>query len=217
MRILVFGDSVTQGHWDTKGGWVNRLWNHYSTIQTDDLQNRNEPTVFNLGISADNSRNILNRIADETQARTRGDKLPIVILQIGVNDSSTDNGGESRSVRVPIEEYEDNLEEIITTVQPLCSKLIFVGSSACDETRTTPVSWGNFHYTNESIETYENVMKKVADRNDLLFIPIFDKFLHELEAGKNFVPDGLHPNNDGHKFISELVLEALDKSIKETA
>jgi hypothetical protein len=71
MRVLVFGDSITQGYWDTDGGWVDRIRRHFDTIQATDLQDNDEPTIFNLGISADNSRNILERIETETISRTR--------------------------------------------------------------------------------------------------------------------------------------------------
>lgn len=29
MKILVFGDSITQGYWATNGGWVDMLKTHY--------------------------------------------------------------------------------------------------------------------------------------------------------------------------------------------
>lgn len=34
MRVLVFGDSITQGFWDTEGGWVERLRKYYDQYYT---------------------------------------------------------------------------------------------------------------------------------------------------------------------------------------
>ena len=209
MRVLVFGDSITQGYWDTDGGWVERLSKHYDTLQVTDLKGRDEPTFFNLGISADNSKSILDRIESETIARTRHGNLPIVIIQVGVNDSSTDTLPGDESVSLPIQIYEQNLKNIIEKIKPLSSKIIFIGLSACDETRTTPVSWGDFHYTNGAIKNYENKMKDIAVAYTCDFIPVFDAFIEELNNGKDFLPDGLHPNNDGHAFMSEIIMKEL--------
>ena len=214
MRVLVFGDSITQGYWDTDGGWVDRIRKHFDTIQATELQGNDEPTIFNLGISADNSQNILERIETETVARTRHGNLPAVVIQIGVNDSSTDNQPIDESVRVSIEDYESNLREIIKKVQPISSKIICIGLSACDETRTTPVSWGDYHYTNEAIKQYESVMRGVAEEHNLPFIPIFDEFKKAIDDGKDFLPDGLHPNNEGHQFIANIVRPKLEELLR---
>lgn len=210
MRVLVFGDSITQGYWDTDGGWVERLRKHYDSLQVTDLQSRDEATIFNLGISADNSDDILERIEAETISRTRHGDLPIVILQIGVNDSSSDVLPNNISVRMPINDYENNLGTIIRKIGPISSKIIFVGSSACDETRTTPVFWGEYYYTNKAIRTYENMMKDIAAENEVAFIPVFDKFMEKLKQEKELLSDGLHPNNEGHDFMFEIILKELD-------
>ncbi len=209
MRVLIFGDSITQGYWDTDGGWVERLRKHFDSIQVTDLEGLDEPTIFNLGISADNSRGILNRIEPETIARTRHGNLPALIIQIGINDSSYDALPGDESVSLPIEKYEHNLKKIIEKTKPLSSKIIFVGLSACDESRTNPVTWGDFHYTNEAIKNYENKMKDIAVEYNCDFIPVFDAFIEELKKGKEFLPDGLHPNNEGHAFMSEIIMKEL--------
>ena len=214
MRVLVFGDSITQGFWDVDGGWVERIRKYYDSLQVTDLVGRDEPTVFNLGISADNSANILARIEPETIARTRHGNLPIVIIQIGVNDSSRDESQEKAGNGLTLEEYEENLKAIIKKAKPVSSKIILVGSSACDEAKTTPVSWGNFYYTNEAIKAYEDKMKKIAVENNITFIPVFDSFLKALGEGKDLLPDGLHPNSDGHELMSSVILEKLDPLLK---
>lgn len=215
MRVLVFGDSITQGYWDTDGGWVDRIRKYFDEIQVTDLQNKDEPTIFNLGISADNSQNILQRIEAETVARTRHGNLPVIIIQIGVNDSSTDNQTIDESVRISIEDYELNLREIIKKAQPISSNIVLVGLSACDEARTTPVSWGDYHYTNTAIKSYEDVMKSIAAEHKLPFIPVFDEFKKAIDEGKDFLPDGLHPNNEGHQFIADIVRPKFEELLND--
>lgn len=37
MRVLIFGDSITQGMWDAQGGWANRLVADYFRQQMEDI------------------------------------------------------------------------------------------------------------------------------------------------------------------------------------
>lgn len=208
MRVLVFGDSITQGYWDTEGGWVDKLRKHYDELQVQDFD-KDQPTIFNLGISADTSQNVLARAGAEIKARTRHNIPPIVIVQIGINDSCAEPGGNM----VPIDEYKTNLEKIIEALQPMNVKLVFVGLSACDETKTTPVSWGEYHYTNKSIKAYEDQMKAVAEAANVPFVSVFDEFTKAMQASE-LLADGLHPNNEGHEVIFDIVKARLCRELE---
>ena len=209
MRVLIFGDSITQGFWDTNGGWVERIRNHYDSLQITDLNGRDEPVIFNLGISADNSGNIVKRIEAETTARTRRDNLPVVIVQIGINDSSSDSMPTGHSVSMPLHQYQENLRSIVDKARPISSKIIFVGLSACNEAQTTPTAWGDYYYTNDAIQRFENTMATTAEKLNIPFIPVFAQFKAALDRGEDVLSDGLHPNNKGHQLISEIVLKQL--------
>lgn len=210
MRVLIFGDSITQGYWDTEGGWVDRLRKSYDEVQVQDLQSNDEPTIFNLGISADNTENILNRIEHETQVRTRHGNLPIVVVQIGVNDSSLREG----KPQVELEQYKQNLRTVVEKMKPLSSKLIFVGLTGCDESKTTPVSWGEFYYTNKAAKAYENAMQAIAKEYNIPFVPVFDAFMEKGNAGADILPDGLHPNNEGHRVMFGIIEAKLKGLLK---
>ena len=210
MRVLVFGDSITQGYWDTEGGWVDALRTYYDERQFKDLQNNDEPTIFNLGISADNSSDILRRLETETVARTRHNNLPILVVQIGVNDSCLEDG----SPQVSLEQYKDNLEQIVKIAKKLGSGLVFVGSSCCDDSRTNPVVWGEHYYSNAAIKSYEEAMSEVATKTNTPFIPVLDNFKAELDKGRDLLPDGLHPNHEGHQVILNIVQPEIIKCLK---
>ena len=206
MRVIVFGDSITQGYWDTEGGWVDKLRKHYDELQVQNFD-KDQPTVFNLGISADTSREILARAETEVAARTWHNSLPIVIVQ---NDSCSDG----MAVAVPLDEYTDNLVAIIEKIKPISTKIIFVGLSACDEAKTTPVAWGEYYYTNQNIKTYENQMRRVAAEHEVAFIPVFEKFLGAIKLDE-LLADGLHPNNKGHQVIFDILQPKLLTLIEE--
>lgn len=209
MRVLVFGDSITQGFWDTEGGWVDKLRKHYDELQVQDFD-KDQPAIFNLGVSADTSREILARAEAEVLARTRRNILPIVIVQVGINDSYSDG----RTVAVPPDEYKDNLGAIIEKLKTMSAKIIFVGLSACDEAKTMPVVWGEYYYTNHNIKAYENRMRTVAEKQGIAFIPVFEPFLQATTSGE-LLADGLHPNNKGHQVIFDIVKSELLALLEE--
>jgi lysophospholipase L1-like esterase len=209
MRVLVFGDSITQGYWAVSHGWVDRVRRHYDGIQITGLNELDEPTVFNLGVSADNSDNILLRIEAEVRARTRPthSTKPIIVVQVGINDGST----QPDESQVSLEKYEQNLRQIAATMKPLSSRLIFVGFSSCNEEQTTPVDWGDFYYRNETIKTYEASMAKVASEQSVDFIPVFDEFEKVAAKNKDLLPDGLHPNESGHELMYNIIMPKLQE------
>ncbi len=68
MRVLVFGDSIAQGFWDTEGGWVARLIREYLTLKGLNL-NTSQPDLFNLAVDGDTTDKIVYRFHAETMAR----------------------------------------------------------------------------------------------------------------------------------------------------
>jgi acyl-CoA thioesterase-1 len=211
MRVLVFGDSITQGFWDSEGGWAARLRKHYDKIQLEDPVNNRIPLIFNLGISGDIAPGIIKRLESETEARARRwptEKFGYVVA-IGINDSVVEDG----KPRFSEDEYRVDLEHIVGQAKSHSEKIMLVGLTACDEKLTAPF-WGDVNYTNERIRAFEAVMQKVAAENNTVFIPVFDKFKKHLDGGESLLADGLHPNNEGHELIFQLVQPELDKLLK---
>lgn len=211
MRVLFFGSSITQGFWDLDGGYVARIRKHYDKRSLQDLEHDSEQTIFNLGVSADTSENVLARYELETTARVRHGVKLFTVVEIGINDSMLEAGKE----KVSPEQYKQNLSEIIKSSKSASSGIIFVGLSACDESLTTPASWGDYVYTNERIEMYENAMREVAEQHDIFFIPIYGKFKAALDSGESLLADGLHPNEAGHQFMADIILKQLDEQLQK--
>ena len=86
-KILIFGDSIAHGAWDTeKGGWVQRI---KSFLDEETLsESENEHTIYNLGVSGNNTEDLLERFEFETKQRLKEDDEELMfIFAIGVNDS----------------------------------------------------------------------------------------------------------------------------------
>lgn len=208
MRILFFGDSITQGFWDTEGGWPQRIRRHYDEQLIPELETLNNdiPTFFNLGISGETTRNLLRRIKPEIEARYLESERMIVVIAIGSNGDIF----EANERWVTPEEFRSNLEQLVELVRPFTDKVVLVGNPACDEAKTRPVAWGDYHYTNSELEKSEATIKAVAAAHQLLFVPLFASFKSRLDNGEILLADGLHPNDVGHAYIASQVLPVLE-------
>lgn len=209
MRVLVFGASTAQGYWDGEGGWVARLRKHYDMLYIQD-RTKKQPSIFNLGISADTVGDVLERFQTETEARKRHGDLAF-IFSIGSNNAAE---GAYRLTFEP-NVYEKGLRELVLQAKRYSDKILLVGLPSCDEQLTTPVDWADVHYTNERINIIEDRMQKIAQENKLPFLPIFEEFRKHHKAGKDILFDGLHPNNVGHELIANLVAPELEKLLKQ--
>ncbi|MBI2592328.1 hypothetical protein HYW36_02510 [Candidatus Saccharibacteria bacterium] len=209
MRVLVFGASTTQGYWDTEGGWVTRLRRYYDEkqvkLQAAGNVNEGQPAIFNLGISADMSSDVLKRFEPETVARQRGELA--FIFCVGGNDSAIENS----KPRATTEDYKSNIETLIKKARQFSDKIMVIGLNPVDETRTTPVFWADVHYTNEGMKSNNNTLMEVCKKENIPYVSIFEDMEKRFKAGEEMFVDGLHPNNEGHELIFQLVQPALDQ------
>jgi len=206
MRVLIFGDSITQGFWDTNGGWVSNLRKSYD-LQKIEGRHDDPPTIFNLGVSGDSSDNILARFENETKARVNEEL--VFVIAVGVNDARTKAGVNFSDTN----RYKQNLTEILKLAKQYSSKILFIGLTSCVEERSNPVSWGSTGYTNGRIKEFDSTLREFCEENDATFVDVFETFT-KAESENELLPDGLHPNDAGHKLIYELVFPKLDELIK---
>jgi len=196
-RICIFGGSITEGHLDLEqGGWVERL-----------KRNLNAPNktlrIFNLGVSAESTQEILKRIAKESKVR----QANVIIFAGGTNDSRFLKGNENNTF-TKLPKFEKNLQKIYKISKRLKAKLIFAGASPCDDTKTQPVPWDTNHsYSNKQINLYNQTTEKFCKKNNLPFI----EFNSEITL-EDISDDGLHPNPQGHEKIFRLVKQKLEES-----
>ncbi|MCD6094549.1 hypothetical protein J7J39_01440 [bacterium] len=205
-RILVFGDSITYGAWDKEGGWVQRLRKFLDEKNLADSDFYCK--VYNLGISGNNTEDILKRFEFETKQRLKEIDETIIIFAIGLNDSQFVHS-ENKN-RIPLEKFKENIQKLIKSAKKFSSKIIFVGLSPVNETKTTPIPWDtDKSYRNEYIEQYNQTIKEVCREKKIYFIEIFEK-LKDADYQK-LLEDGLHPNSEGHQKIFEIVEDFLIK------
>ncbi|OHA62828.1 MAG: hypothetical protein A3E07_03445 [Candidatus Wildermuthbacteria bacterium RIFCSPHIGHO2_12_FULL_45_9] len=181
MNILIFGDSITWGAYDPEqGGWATRLRNYFEAKD-------NDTDVYNLGISGDTTADLLNRI--EIEAKSREPNL--IIFAIGINDAQFIHS--TNGLRVSLDEFQQNLTKLLSIAKKFTGKIVFVGLTKVDESKTTPIPWNtNKSYTNENIKRLDTVIEKFCEENKLKFISM------DSVVGNGDLIDGLHPNTKWH-------------------
>jgi acyl-CoA thioesterase I len=202
MRVLVFGDSITQGFSDPTGGWFQHLAAPYMQKLLDDPDGPS-PDFFNLGVSADTSQNVCDRFEAETRARKRKHEL-VFVFAVGVNDACITKG----IPQATPEQYQQNIVRLVKMAQEFSHKMLFVGLTPCDESKTTPCSWGDYVYKNEDVKKLDDILAKVCVEQNVPYMPVRDLFVGK---EKELLPDGLHPNTKGHRLIADQIRPKLDQ------
>ena len=208
-HILVFGDSIAWGAWDSKGGWVDRL----KKITNEKNEKWSEDQkywcqVYNLGVDGNNTDKIILRLESETKARYDYDEEDIIIFSVGFNDSFFVKSKKDNIV--PKERFEKNVQRLIDIAGKISSKTIFIGITPVDESKTNPVLWDpDTSNSNETITAYENILKKICKKNKVDFVDVNEQFM---KAGHiKHLRDGVHPATEGHKIIFDVVKRFLEK------
>ncbi len=196
-NICVFGDSITWGANDSEqGGWVNRLRNYY---QSKGLRVDKDVDVYNLGVSGDNTEDLLKRFQVELEARL-GEKITFVVFAIGINDSQFVISKNEN--RIPVEIFQVNLKTLIKEAKKYTDKIAFVGLTQVDESKTVPIPWNkDKRYTNDDIEKYNEIIQIVADEEGTVYIDM------KGVVGLENLGDVLHTDSEGHRKMFEKVKE----------
>lgn len=195
MTICIFGDSITWGERDCeKGGWAGRLKTH---LMDEDVW------VYNLGISDDSTDSVLKRFDAETEARNPD----IIIFAIGIKDASKTNNGETI---ISLDEFRKNIEILADKAKRITDKIVFIGLTDVDESKTNPYSWDENRYSdNESIAGYDEALEFFCQNNNITYVEMLGLL------DNDDLCDGLHPNSKGHEKMFEKIAKAIEPLWKE--
>lgn len=202
-QIFAFGHSITQGYWDTEGGWVQRI---RSLLDKKSLENPDEYyfEVYNLGVSGNDSKQVLNRFESEIEARISEDNDTIVFFQLGANDIQYFN--EEYRLRTPKEEFEENILDLISKARNYADKIIFVGDPMI--AIEGPIPWADEKELSDSrLKNYTDTVRRKCEKEDIYFVDLRSQYTKQQWSEK--LEDGCHPNTQGHKLIFEKVRDKM--------
>lgn len=210
MRVLVFGDSIAEGKYDSHGGWVARFAGHENKAAVERIHSENKKLVCNVSVSGDTTESVIERFSRELEARYNPDNELLVILAIGSNDSAlVDN-----RVLTDEQDFVHSYSKLIDMANDYTPSVLLVGLPSVDEPLAESMKdlFRGKVYSNNRLNLFEDCIKQVAIERQVPFVKIHDNFLKlQLAHGDMLSPDGLHPNDKGHQFIYDQVRQALDQ------
>lgn len=184
---IVFGDSIVYGLHDKElGGWVNRVRMFLEN-------NLNNNFVINLGIPGQNSSDILERFENEIKMRYNDSDNFNIIFSLGIKDSLLLSKDEKHIVK-----FERNILEIIDKTKKYTKNIYFIGLIKTDNKKRR-------EYKQKNIIQIDKSLEKICKKNNVEYIKLRNLI------DKEHLQDGLHPNNLGHKKISEIILQKIFK------
>ncbi len=141
-------------------------------------------TVINAGVSGETSAGGNSRI-DWVLKRP----VDILVLELGANDGLRG---------LPLEQTRENLQAIIDKTRDKNPEVRIVIAGMM-----VPPNMGP-----DYSEKFSRIFPQLAENNDATLIP----FLLNGVAGDKSLnqPDGIHPNQQGHKIVADNVMEALE-------
>lgn len=205
MKILVFGDSITQGFWDMSGGWPAKL-KKYSDKKFDGDYNKFDH-VFPLGISGETTQGVLNRLQNEVESRTKPTDDFMIIFATGVNDTRVTSGVPETHIR----DFSQNIQALLDLAHKYTDRVLIVGLTPVIDDRTTPLSWNDqIHYTQQRVLEYDMALRIIAEANKVDYVDVMNPLL-ELQKKEESMSDGIHPEKNGHALMYKLIKKHVAK------
>lgn len=204
MRIIVFGDSIAAGAFDLeRHGWVSLLTMYqYERILRTAWEEGD--SVVNASVSGDTSIDLLRRVDADTQSRRWKEEPFVSVLAIGTNDAAREYGEH----QVPFADFSNNIDTLTTKLQKY-GDVVVLGLLPVFEQLSSPWVFNKeANWLNNELEKYDTELQRIAKEKNLLFISLQDVIDRNSDT---HLPDGLHPNAEGHRLIFERVKVELEK------
>ncbi|MEN6602554.1 MAG: exo-alpha-sialidase [Bryobacteraceae bacterium] len=202
--VVALGDSVTYGY--RRDGSVQSDQTFPALLERDLQKNLVGLHVVNAGVGGNTTWQMLERI--ERDVKPYGPKL--VLVMAGLNDAAyIDPGPKERSEpRISVEEYGKNLLDIVKLARADGAAVIV----ATPNPLTSAYPYANFGWykgrnMNEALERYVAEVRRVCSTNGIEMVDIYSAY-KKWKGYENTLPDGVHPNPAGHRFIADQLMKA---------
>ena len=213
-QIICMGVSTVYGTGGPNGGWADMLKlalhkQMYSGAISDEAH---EVFIFaKSGVTVDF---IANGCEQRIEDYKRDGRKTIVILSVGLNNAKA-VGRPDNYVSAP-EDYAIQMNDLLRRLTSKANAVICVGFTPVDEAKTTkkinPFTGQNSFFFNDRIKTFNDAFRQAAQEagDAVHFLDLFS-LASELDwINSHLSPDGLHPNDNGHRWICDQVLPLLE-------
>jgi lysophospholipase L1-like esterase len=212
VTIVAFGDSTTAVRGETM---------IYAAILPEELRHIR---VINAGVPGNTT--------EMARARFEKDVLShqpqVAIIQFGINDSMVDvwKTPPATQSRVPLERYEANLRYFVHELKSRNTRVLLMTPNPLRWAPKLKELYGRPPYQpddpdglNIRLATYCEVVRRVAHEEGAELIDVqqafFDQAQKQSISVDKLLLDGMHPNDQGHRIVADLLIERLLALAKE--
>jgi lysophospholipase L1-like esterase len=210
VQIFTLGSSSVYGVGSGVGGWGDMVKQdlHERMYGKDGVGEKYE--VFNFAKSGATAKFVIETFPSQLEQYGRGGKI-ISIVYVGGNNAKAE--GTSDNFVSTIEEFNEEMTDLLELLKKKSSHFIAVGSGYYDESKvnpkSNPLTGGKSYFKNARKREFETRFKKLAEERNMPFIEVG---VDEEEWKEKYLyMDGLHPNQAGYRLIADKILTELDK------
>ena len=202
IRIIFQGDSITDAGRDKRNYFD--LGPGYPKYAAERIAEKYSDTKFefiNLGISGNRTGQLFDRLYNDAIAL----KPDVISFLIGINDVWHRHGPEK--IMTTDAQLELNYREILKRIKAETNAKIIILSPYLLDAEIT-------QYMKEDLVTVLPIIKGLADEYADAYVPLQELFAEAIKtqpAPLYYSPDGVHPNENGAKFIAEHYAKAVEK------
>jgi lysophospholipase L1-like esterase len=208
--IVTFGASVTAPR---KGVQV------YTELLARDLLFEGQPVILvNAGVGGNTSKMARDRFEKDVLSK----RPQVVVIMLGINDATVDvwKKPPATAPRVSLVDYRANLTAMIRALKPGGVRVILMTTNPISWSETTRKLYSAAPYRpddpegfNVLLRDYAQAVRDLAQAEGVGLVDVYNKF-KELEARPTrkvgyLTSDGMHPENEGHRVIADLIIEHL--------
>lgn len=198
MNIIIFGDSIAYGKYDSQGGWAQRLRRHLDEKYLSD-RSKGYNQVYNMGIPGEVAIRLHTRVEKELSDRKFNEIA--VIFAIGINDSCSDNWMSGK--QSDESEFKESIEKAVSIVRKANCKLYGIGLTPTDGTNRQD-------FNEEDVKKYDRMLTEIYAKLDVPKLELHDTLVEE--DFKDQLVDGVHPNDEGHEVLFKKILSFLQEN-----
>ena len=171
--------------------------------------------VINAGVRGDTTRRAAERFTRDVLAK----RPRLVVIQFGINDATTDvwKDPPEKEPRVPKAEYQERLAGFIRSCRQQGIHVVLMTPNPVHWSARTLELYGRPPYDranpdglNLNLRPYTETMRQLAAATGT---PLVDVMRAHDDAGRAggvaLVSDGVHPNEQGHQLVAELLVKLL--------
>ena len=202
VRLLFQGDSITDAGRDKRD--FHDLGNGYPKYAAELLKESNPEINFdfiNLGISGNRTGQLFDRLYPDAIAL----QPDVISILIGINDIW--HRGAFSYVATTDEQIELNYREILKNLKAKTNaKIVMLAPYVLDAEDKAPMK--------NELTTVLPIVRKLANEFADAYIPLdelFEEAMATQPAPLYYSPDGVHPNENGARFIGECYARAVNK------